>query len=393
MFTLTVILDHHNRVKKGGLAPLEIRITHKRRVNYINTGIHVTRAQWICGSIVNRPDAEELNERLAILVKKTNRELNLILDGERSFDFAELRERVFSGAKTKSKKRDFIEWCYKQIPMLNITDGTRKHYNSTMKQLEKFDTIRNWDDLTSENIMYLDSCFRTIRTANRNGSNGEPTNISDAGVYNHHKCLKALINRAVAMGVAENNPYDRLKGKFRRGDKENVEYLTEDEMKKIETMEIQRYTMLDDARDLFVFQMYTGMAYSDAMSFSIQDYKLINGKWTSIGARVKTGVSFVSQLLPPVVRVLEKHGMKLPKIDNSDYNYCLKTIGSMAGISTRMHSHLARHTFATFMLRNGVKIENLAKMLGHSNITQTQRYAKVLAKSVYEEFDNIAGKL
>jgi site-specific recombinase XerD len=61
----------------------------------------------------------------------------------------------------------------------------------------------------------------------------------------------------------------------------------------------------------------------------------------------------------------------------------------MAGIKTRLHTHLARHTFATFMLRNGAKIENVSRMLGHTNIVQTQRYAKVLAKSVHDDFETI----
>jgi site-specific recombinase XerD len=65
----------------------------------------------------------------------------------------------------------------------------------------------------------------------------------------------------------------------------------------------------------------------------------------------------------------------------------------MAGIKVRMHSHLARHTFATYMLSNGAKIENVSRMLGHTNITQTQRYAKVLAESVHEEFNKMNEKL
>ena len=53
----------------------------------------------------------------------------------------------------------------------------------------------------------------------------------------------------------------------------------------------------------------------------------------------------------------------------------------------------ARHTFATWMLRNGAKIENVSRMLGHTNITQTQQYAKVLAESVQNEFDRMAEML
>ena len=70
----------------------------------------------------------------------------------------------------------------------------------------------------------------------------------------------------------------------------------------------------------------------------------------------------------------------------------LKAIGMVIGIE-RLHSHMGRHTFATWMLSNGSKIENVSRMLGHTNITQTQRYAKVLAQSVHDDFDMIAEKL
>jgi len=93
--------------------------------------------------------------------------------------------------------------------------------------------------------------------------------------------------------------------------------------------------------------------------------------------------------LPPAVEVLERYGMQLPKLDNRAYNSSLKALGMAAGISTPLHSHVARHTFATWMLKNGAKIENVSRMLGHTNITQTQRYAKVLAESVHDDFDRM----
>ena len=195
------------------------------------------------------------------------------------------------------------------------------------------------------------------------------------------------------MGRIEANIYDRMRGDFHKGIKENVEYLTEEEMAAVMSLRPVAGSQMAVARDLFVFQLFTGLSYSDAQAFDIQDYKLVNGKWISVGERIKTGVAFVSQLLPPAVEVLERYGMQVPRIGNADYNHALKAIGMAAGITTRMHSHLARHTFATYMLRNGVKIENLAKMMGHSTIRETQKYAKVLAQSVHEEFEMIAGKL
>lgn len=69
----------------------------------------------------------------------------------------------------------------------------------------------------------------------------------------------------------------------------------------------------------------------------------------------------------------------------------LREYGEIESVAQSSHTFLiiARHTFATWMLRHGAKIENVSKMLGHTNITQTQRYAKVLARSVQDEFDRI----
>jgi site-specific recombinase XerD len=80
-------------------------------------------------------------------------------------------------------------------------------------------------------------------------------------------------------------------------------------------------------------------------------------------------------------------------MDNADYNHELKTIGLLAQTSLPLHSHLARHTFATWMLSNGVKVENLRRMLGHKNIQQTMRYAKVLAQSVHDDYAMVEAKL
>ena len=217
--------------------------------------------------------------------------------------------------------------------------------------------------------------------------------ISDGGVFTYHKCLKAMLNRAVDFGKIDSNPYIRLRGKFRRGDKENVEYLTEDEMQRFEAVEVPDGSLLAQCRDLFIFQMYTGLSFSDSQAFNISDYRMQDGRWVNNGERIKTGVPYISSILPPALRVLERYNMKVPRVNNADYNHQLKALGLMAGIKTRLHSHLARHTFATYMLRNGVKIENVSKMLGHTNITQTQRYAKVLAQSVHDDFDMIAEKL
>jgi site-specific recombinase XerD len=290
-----------------------------------------------------------------------------------------------------SEDPTFLNWIKEQIPKLNLKEGTKKHYRSMVKRLEDYGKMRRWQDLTVENIVDFDAWLHSLDGETVRGRLSEK--LSDAAIYSYHKCLKALLRRADLFGKIDRNPYERLRGQFKRGDRENVEYLTEEEMQAIEDLQLPEGSLLDDCRDLFVLQMWTGLSYSDARAFDISQYKKVGQKWVSIGERIKTGVPFVSQLLPPVVAVLKKHDWKVPQIENHVYNRTLKVIGMMAGASVPLHSHLARHSFATFMLSNGTRIEHVGKMLGQTNIHTTQRYAKVLAQDVHEDFNQIAKKL
>jgi site-specific recombinase XerD len=93
-----------------------------------------------------------------------------------------------------------------------------------------------------------------------------------------------------------------------------------------------------------------------------------------------------------VVEVLERHGWRVPKMANQRYNQMLQAIGMVIGIPN-LHSHMGRHTFATWMLSQGARIENVSRMLGHKDITITQRYAKVLAEDVKSDFEMVAAKI
>lgn len=379
---ISVSLIFNRKKTAGNTAGIEVRITHMRKSYYISTGVRVRKSEWRNGLIVNRPDAVELNDRVEFIVTNINRVVNDLLRDGQPIDVVKVKHLAWNIGCSDSSN-EVVEWIASQVPLLNLSIKTRERYVCVLRRIEEFEQFRRWSDVTVENLYSFDAWLRY--------RNGSP--ITDAGVYNYHKCLKALLNRAVRIGVLAQNPYERLKGKFKRGDRQSVEYLTEDEISAFEALNIREGTQLARAHDLFIFQLWTGLSYSDTQTFDIKNYKLIDGRWSFVGLRIKTGVPYVSELLPPVVEVLERNSWQVPRIDNADYNHALKLLGDMAGIRTRLHSHLARHTFATYMLRNGVKIENVSKMLGHTNITQTQRYAKVLAESVHEEYDKIAEKL
>ena len=384
--TNSIVWDHRGRVPDGGKGQLEIRVTIARKSYYFGTGIKCRRSEFVAGQIVNCPGARQLNDRLAIIYSKVLACVNACIESGSQIDTEGIRKMVWQTSESVNDEPTLITWIEQQVPMLNLADGTKKHYHTLIVRLIEYDKLRRWQDVTIENIYLWDAWLHQLKAQ-------DGGRISDGGVFTYHKCLKALLNRAKDFGKISENPYVSLRGKFKRGEKESVEYLTEDEMRQFESIILPAGSMLDIAHDLFVFQMYTGLSFSDAQAFDISDYKWDGKRWVNNGERIKTGVPYVSSILPPALRVLEKYDMRVPRINNADYNHQLKALGLLAGIKTRLHSHLARHTFATYMLRNGAKIENVSRMLGHTNITQTQRYAKVLAQSVHDDFDMIAEKL
>ena len=307
MITTAIVWDHRGRTKAGCEGPLEVRVTVDRKPYYINTGIKVRKTEWKAGTIVNRPDADSLRTRLYILIKKIEAEINAAIEDGRTIDVADIKRRAWVLVADESST-SFLEWCSDQIDQLTHSGGTMQHYLTMLTRLNDFDTIRRWQDLTVENIYKWDAYLHKITKPQSDadikaGKPAEP--ISDGAIYNYHKCLKALLNRAVLFDRLKQNPYDRLKGKFKRGDRERIDFLTDEEMAAFESLHPMAGSKMSMARDLFVFQMFTGLAYSDAQNFDISDYKLIDGVWKNTGERIKTGVAYTSQLLPPVVAILE----------------------------------------------------------------------------------------
>ena len=396
MININIVFDHRGRTMKGKEGPLELRVIVNRKPYYISTGIRVRASDFRYGAVVNRDDAEQLNRRLKKFLHVANEEVTRRIEEDVPIDVTAIRRKLYGQEDEDESAVRFLDWVGTEIYELRVKEGTMKHYKTLYDRLCQFGKMTEWKDLTTANIYKWDSWLHGLKKDQRDADKkaGKTKELlSDGAVYNYHKCLKALLNRAVLFDLIERNPYEKLKGKFSRGDVENLEYLDENEIAAFMNLHPVPGTQLDVSRDLFVFQMFTGLAFSDMMSFNIKDYKKVDDKWVNIGKRIKTGVAYVSQLLPPVVEVLEKYGMQVPKIANADYNKCLKALGMVAGIEKPLHSHMGRHTFGTMMLNRGVRIEHVSKMMGHTNITQTQRYAKVLAKSIYEDFDAIAEQI
>lgn len=179
------------------------------------------------------------------------------------------------------------------------------------------------------------------------------------------------------------NPFMNVK--YGRG-KKDIEFLTEEEIDKLYNLEIDNQS-LSDVRDAFILQASTGLAYIDIYNLKKEDIQIAeDGTHYIIKNRQKTSTQFTTVVLPKGVEVLKKHNYQLHIISNQKYNFFLKTIQGFAEIETKLTTHLARKTFATFLLNKGVRLETVSKALGHSNTKVTQSaYSKILNNTVVNE--------
>jgi len=401
MIQISLVYDHHKRTPKGEEGPVEVRVTVNRKPYYINTGVRVKKGRLVANAVRDDEEstnADILNERLTTIVNLVEKEVNKCLEEQRPIDVAEIRRKVWDISPATDDDKDepaMVNWIKSYIKTANVSKSTKKRYITVCNCLLDFGQMVRWDQLTPNNIYAWDVWLRQRPiplTENQKAAGVTEAHISNDSAYNYHKVLKAAINKAMQFDIVTSNPYDRLKGAFKRDKRETVDYLTEEQMHKILDLTPVPGSQAAMARDLFVFQMYTGLSYSDTQVFDISNYREVDGKWKFIGDRVKTGVPYVSMLLRPAIDVLKRNGWKVPKMNNQRYNQWLKAIGMVIGVE-RLHSHMGRHSFATWMLSQGAKIENVSRMLGHTTVKQTERYAKVQAKDIYAEYDKVAAKL
>ncbi len=202
--------------------------------------------------------------------------------------------------------------------------------------------------------------------------------------------IKTVVQFGIDNGKINVNPFSGIR--LRRGEK-NVQFLTEEEVAKIRTTDFHNES-LNRVRDLFVFQAASGLSYTDMVKLVPEDFQQApNGMYYIHDTRNKTGVYYTSVILDDGVDVLRKYDFRLPMISNQKTNSYLKVIRDICGIDKPIFSHVARHTYATRCLNRGIRLEVVAKLLGHSTTKLTQHYAKLLDNSILAEVDEAFTKL
>lgn len=377
---LVYVWNRYGKATSKKEAVVELRITYERRQKYISTGIWLLPKHWHNGSVVSRIDAMQLNQMLDKLLVEVRKVIMEMVD-EDNIDIFSIPDRL---KRLRTGGVSFIEFCRKRadIRSYNKSGDSQKRYERFMKKFIEWGEIEHWDDITEENIIAFDKYL---------ASKGfKPY----SKWQNYHRFLNSFIIDAVNEGLMTKNPYKWVqieKDKSRTG---IGKYLSPEEFVKVRNLKPTTES-LERVRDLFVFQTYTCMAYTDMASFDASKIQEIKGMKVYVGKRNKTKETFTIPLLSPALSILKKYNYKLPIISNEKYNEYLKVVAQASGIDKPLSSHWARHTGATILLNEGgFDMKIVAKICGHSSTRITEKvYAKLLDETVVDAMAGFEGKI
>ena len=204
---------------------------------------------------------------------------------------------------------------------------------------------------------------------------------------------KKILRLAYQEGLIDRLLFDEVE--IERGENRVPRALDKVSLEKLRALTFDAHeSALETARDLFVFSCFTGVAYCDMVTLGREHlFTDDEGAWWLKFRRQKTDTLCRVKLLPEAVRLIERYQSEgritlFAPVAYSAYLAQLKALQLRAGISIPLSAHVGRHTFATLItLERGVPIETVSRMLGHSNLQTTERYARVTPKKLFDEFD------
>ena len=387
-----------NRIKNGK-APLSARLTVNGQRIEISAQRDVSILEWDSKSQIvsgRSQEAKEINNHLAMIKAKfLNCQGKLEIRGESIT--AESLKKEYTGVVERPRMLvEIIEHHNNDIKTLIGKDYSRAtwvKYNTTQTHVEEF---LKWKySITDINLKKLN--FEFINDFEFYLKSQKNIDVNTNAKY--IKNIKKIIKECVAKNWLDKDPFMAYKVKAKKTERE---FLTELELQAIQEKE---FTMerLNHIRDIFIFSCYTGLAYIDIYNLSPNNIALgIDGEKWIFTHRQKTETASRIPLLSPALAILDKYKSHpeiiskkklLPVPSNQKVNAYLKEIATVCEINKELTFHCARHTFATTVtLTNGVPIETVSKMLGHTKLQTTQIYAKILDKKVSGDMQVLRNK-
>ena len=386
-----------NAIRKDGKMPIIARVTVDGHIAQFNVKLEVQPNNWSVklGKVIgNSSDSKQynaqLNEIKASLYRiyhELQQKDNYVTSEKVKNDFLGISENHDTLLSLFQKHNEDIL----KLVGISKSQTTYRKYEVTRKHLQKFMQLKyNITDISLKEIKNMFLCDFEIYLMSTVGCNANTT-------AKFMQFLKRIIIIARNNGMIATDPFANYKIHMTKVDRG---YLTQEDIEKLlkKQFAIKR---LELVRDIFVFSCFTGLAYIDVKNLTDKEIRTsFDGKLWIMTKRQKTNVQSNILLLDVPKMILEKYKGKsidnklLPILSNQKMNAYLKEIGDVCEIDKEITFHLARHTFATTItLARGVPIETVSKMLGHTNITTTQIYARITDSKISHDMQALAIKL
>lgn len=380
-----------SKADRNGKSNIYLRVTVNGKRAEMSVSRKVASDKWNTeiGRVIGKSaEAQQLNRYLDTISNTIYKIHQDLIDSDELISARRIID-LYSGKGEKHKMLlEVFQGHNKQVASLvgkDFAPGTLERYRTAKAHLEGFIKLQyKVSDIPIKDIdLKFISGFEYYLKTERNCSH----NTAVKYITN----FKKIVRIAYANDWIKKDPFLNWKARLKTVDRE---FLSKDEIQRIMAKEfsVQR---LEQVRDMFIFSCFTGLAYIDVKALTSNHVvRGIDGsKWIKT-KRQKTNTASNIPLLPIAEDIINKYkedrlqtkDKLLPVLSNQKMNAYLKEIADLCGIQKNLTFHLARHTFATTVtLTNGVPIETVSKMLGHTSLKTTQHYAKILDRKVSED--------
>lgn len=357
-----------SKARKNGLSPIELSIIINGGRTIITLDRYIKASSFNASTQKVRGD-KEVNDYLETIKKKCYTIENELIKMD-SLDIdtfvSSFKNGIVGKEDTLLKVYDKHNELYKGSVLSGRVDNTAIYkYRKSRERLATYIKTLGKDDIKLKDITpsfctgYHNYCMSSLKSST---------------VAKELKMFKRVLQFAVSERYIDVNPF-QIKIKT---DKLEYHPLTPQEIEVLWNHKITN-ERIEKVRDLFIFQCYTGLSYCDMATLTKDD--IVDG--VIYKNRRKTDVKSIIPLLPVSKTILEKYDYNLPVISNQKYNQYLKALGDLCECRMTLHSHLARHTYATLLLNKGVDMVTVSKTMGHSNSKITESiYAEMRKETV-----------
>ena len=387
---------------KNNQVPVYARITVNGKRANISIQRRVNSTDWDAARGIMRGTRQEsklLNKYLDQVRSKIYTAYEDLLSENKMVTAQAIKNRYLGADKFYRSLQELFEY-HNEISRHSISAHTLRHYKVTQGYLQKF--LRAKFNLEDFRLIYLNFSF--IKDFEFFIKSYQPTDHQRKMGHNtamkHLQRLRKMVTMAYHHEWIPKDPFVRFKSSFV---KKRREFLTREELQSIEDFQ-SSINRLNIVKDIFLFSCYTGLSYIDITKLTMDNIGMdFDGNQWIETERQKTKTALKIPLLNQARDILKRYQdhpktvhskTLLPRYSNQKLNSYLKEIADFCGIKKHLTFHIARHTFATTItLTNGVPIETVSKLLGHTKLATTQIYARVVDKKVKDDMAMLNAKL